>query len=296
MTETSFRPPSLFTFGCMSLGSDLKLLEEHVRIARTAMDADIWFHASPTYNRGFAYMVLRMAFDEARDRVPPMVIKIRCGSARLLRFEVEDALRRLGIETIAVAQLVFTEAGPDPLVGDFTHGGPIAETCAALREEGKVAQFCPQCSRGTSEALLPLAQRDAFDGFVLYLNPLQRDVSDELWNLCREKSTPLWALRTVGGALGVPERYEARKREKPDDPSLEAARRLMSVCEQCGCDWTTFCLRYARSEPDLVTTIGGTKNREHLQHFLRAAEEAEPLPADVLEAIEKARASALPTA
>lgn len=291
MDHTPFRPPSLFTFGCMSLGSDLALLDEHVRIARTAMDADIWFHASPTYNRGFTYMVLRMAFDEDRSRVPPMILKIRCGSAKLLRFEVEDALRRLGIDTIACAQLVFTASGPDPLVNDFTHGGPIAETCAALREEGKVAQFCPQCARGTSEALLPLAERGCFDGFVLYLNPVQRDAGEDLWTLFQSKAAPLWALRTVAGALGVPERFETRLRKKPDDPRLDIARRLMPVCQKTGCDWTTFCLRYARSEPALVTSIGGTRSMEHLQHFLQAAEDATPLPNDVLEAIDEIRAT-----
>lgn len=58
------RSPSLYTFGCMSLGSDLGRLDDHIRVARQAMEAGIWFHASPTYHRGFTYMVLRMAFDE----------------------------------------------------------------------------------------------------------------------------------------------------------------------------------------------------------------------------------------
>src|SRR5882757_4360149 len=97
-------PPSLFTFGCMSLGKDLSRMENDIRVARTAMDAGVWFHASPTYNRGFTYMILRMAFDEARRQVPAMIIKIRCGSARLLRFEVEDALGRMKLERIDVAQ------------------------------------------------------------------------------------------------------------------------------------------------------------------------------------------------
>jgi len=46
----------------MSLGSDQAKIEDHVHIARTAMDAAVWFHASPTYNCGFTYMILRMAF------------------------------------------------------------------------------------------------------------------------------------------------------------------------------------------------------------------------------------------
>ncbi len=95
----------------MSLGTHLDRMTDHIRVARTAMDAGVWFHASPTYNRGFTYMILRMAFDESRRQVPPMIVKIRCGSVRILRFEVEDALRRMGLERIDVAQLVFTETG-----------------------------------------------------------------------------------------------------------------------------------------------------------------------------------------
>ncbi len=281
--------PSLFTFGCMSLGQDLSRLDDYVRVARTAMAAGVWFHASPTYHRGFTYMVLRLAFDEARSQVPPLLIKIRCGSARLLRFEVEDALRRLGVAQIAVAQLVFTETGPGPLVHDFLHGGPIAETCSALRREGKVARFCPQCDVASSAALVPLARRGAFDGFVLYLNPLQQDADAALWQVLQEQRIPLWALRTVAGALGDPVRYEQRRREQPADSLLPAAARLRDCAQRLGCDWTEFCLRYARSVPGLQTTIGGTADMAHLQRFLEVASVAQPLPAEVLAEIDAAR-------
>jgi aryl-alcohol dehydrogenase-like predicted oxidoreductase len=273
--------PKLFTFGAMSLGSDLEQLDGHIRIARMAMDAGVWFHASPTYHRGFTYMVLRMAFDDAGYR-PPMIVKIRCGSARLLRFEVEDALRRLDLERIEVAQLVFTESGPTPLVEDLNSGGPMAETCAELREQGKVARFCPQCSVSTSGALLPLARDGHFDGFVFYLNPLQRDVSDELWQLIQEREMPIWALRTVAGALGVPERRERRRAEQPDDPKVARADQVAPLVGQAGCpDWTEFCLRFAAGVPNLRTTIGGTADAAHLHRFLEAAAVAQPLPEQI---------------
>ncbi len=282
--------PSLFTFGCMSLGSSLPDLDEHIRIARAAMDADIWFHASPTYHRGFTYMVLRMAFDEERSQVPPMIIKIRCGSAKLLRFEVEDVLRRLNIDQIAVAQLVFTESGPQPLVDDLTSGGPMAQAMAQFREQGKVARFCPQCAVGTSAALLPLAQDGHFDGMVLYLNPIQRDADDALWNWMREQGTSLWALRTLAGALGDAARYARRRADQPDDPKLSIAAKVIPLVDAAGCgDWTEFCLRYAASVPGLMTSIGGTADMAHLERYLSAANAAEPLPPKALEAIDAAR-------
>jgi aryl-alcohol dehydrogenase-like predicted oxidoreductase len=287
----SVAPPTLFTFGSMSLGSDLAKIDEHIRIARTAMDAGVWFHASPTYNRGFTYMILRMAFDEARHLVPPMIIKIRCGWPKLLRFEVEDALRRMAIDRIDVAQLVFTETGgAGPFVHDFLTGGPIAQVYDDLRREGKVAQFCPQIDRESSPFFLPLAQRKAFDGYVLYLNPLERDVDDAMWAFLQKQGAPLWALRTVAGALGEPARLEQHRIKNPADPNLLVAERVAAIAAKAGTrDWTEFCLRYAASVPGLKTTIGGTADLAHLKHFLSAASSAVALPDDVISEIDSAR-------
>jgi aryl-alcohol dehydrogenase-like predicted oxidoreductase len=272
----------------MSLGSDLAKIEEHVRIARTAMEARVWFHSSPTYNRGFTYMILRMAFDEARHLVPPMIIKIRCGLPRLLRFEVEDALRRLAIECIDVAQLVFTETGgASVLVEDFLRGGPIKAVCDQLRAEGKVRQFCPQVDRPSSPLFMPLAKSGAFDGFVLYLNPLERDVDDAMWELLQNQGTPLWALRTVAGALGEPTRLEQQKAKNPRDRLIPIAERVAQIAGKS--DWTDFCLRYARSAPHLQTTIGGTSDMGHLEHFLGGAKNALPLPNELVAEVNAAR-------
>ncbi len=289
MSQRTLPPTTFFTFGSMSLGNNLLHLNEHIRVARTAMDAGVWFHSSPTYNRGFTYMVLRMAFDEARHQVPPTIIKIRCGTPRLLRFEVEDALGRLNIDHIDVAQLVFTESGGyKPVTDDFARGGPIAEACDSLRREGKVAQFCPQVDRESSPAFLPIAKK--FDGFVLYLNPLQRDVDDAMWSYLQRDRTPLWALRTLAGAAGDPARLEKRRTETPTDPNVVKAERMTSLSREIGSgSWTEFCLRYAKSEPCLVTTIGGTGDLSHLNEFLSSAPNTKPLPADVMNKIDVIR-------
>jgi aryl-alcohol dehydrogenase-like predicted oxidoreductase len=291
MNSLPTAPPTFFTFGSMSLGSDLARIQEHIRIARKAMDARVWFHSSPTYNRGFTYMILRMAFDEARHLVPPMIIKIRCGSPRLLRFEVEDALRRLGIECIDVAQLVFTETGgASVLVDDFLSGGPIKAVCDQLRNEGKVRQFCPQIDRPSSPQFLSLAKQGAFDGFVLYLNPLERDVDDVMWALLQERRTPLWALRTVAGALGEPARLQQHRGRHPEDRLIPIVESIAQIAARSGnSDWTEFCLRYARSVPHLQTTIGGTGDLAHLDNFLAGAKTASPLPDVLLAEIDAAR-------
>src|SRR3954447_335591 len=101
-----------YTFGTMSLGRNPADIASDLVVARRAMEAGVWFHSSPTYNQGFTFMVLRQAFDENRGRVPRMMIKVRDASVSLMRFEVEDSCRRLGLDAIGVAQLVSMDPRP----------------------------------------------------------------------------------------------------------------------------------------------------------------------------------------
>jgi len=58
-----------YTFGTMSLAAIRPMWRKTGRRAE-GDEAGVWFHSSPTYNNGFTYMVLRMAFDENRAGVP----------------------------------------------------------------------------------------------------------------------------------------------------------------------------------------------------------------------------------
>ena len=121
---TSLSP---FTFGSMSLGRNPADITADLAVARRAIESGVWFHSSPTYNQGFTFMVLRLAFDEDRSRVPRMVIKVRDATASLMRFEVEDSCRRLGLDAIDVAQLVSMDPRPGNLV-DQLRGCPASLT------------------------------------------------------------------------------------------------------------------------------------------------------------------------
>jgi aryl-alcohol dehydrogenase-like predicted oxidoreductase len=68
-------PLTPYTFGTMSLGRNPADVAQDLVVLRRAMEAGVSFHSSPTYNQGFTFMVLRLAFDEDRSRVPKMVIR-----------------------------------------------------------------------------------------------------------------------------------------------------------------------------------------------------------------------------
>ena len=261
MSVPGFPDLSPYTFGTMSLGADERRFEEDIRLARRAMEAGVWFHSSPTYHRGFTYMVLRMAFDQARHQVPRLILKIRDARPWLLRFEVEDALRRLGIDRIDIAQLVQAEVGRVP--PDFVAGGPLRAECEALRAEGKVGAFALYCDRARCEAVAESVATGAAAGILFYFNPVQREVTDALWARLEAGGIPALALRTLGGAFF---------REGTPDPELEA------VYRESGCaDWAEFALRYAWSFPWVRTTIGGTASERHLTRLLEVARAPRPL-------------------
>ncbi len=265
--------PSPYTFGSMSLGGDLNHLSRDIAVARQAMEAGVWIHSSPTYSRGFAFMALRLAFDEARSQVPPLIIKIRDGSARLLRFETEDACRRLGVEGIDVAQLVSMDRAPGCLVDQLRTGGPIADELADLRRRGLIRHAVLFMDRGNADAALEAwAASDLVEGTTMYGNAIQRDCTDAAWARIQREQVPVLALRTLAGGPAKERTAEAR---------AEADR----WAREAGCaDAVEFALRLAASVPAIRTTIGGTANPDHLARFLEAAKAAEPLPPPVLEA------------
>lgn len=265
---TPFTP---YTFGSMSLGRNPADIARDLKVARRAMESGVWFHSSPTYNQGFAFMVLRQAFDEDRQRVPRMVIKVRDASVQLMRFEVEDSCRRLGLDGIDVAQLVSMDPSPGNLVDQLrVGGGPLADELASLRGRGLIRQAVLFLSRDNSDAAVEAAKSGLIDGVILYWNACQRDCSDAAWAEIQEKKIPTLALRTLGGGPA-------------DKASSAKAGELAELIFAAGCrNATEFNLRLAASEPVIQTTIGGTASPEHLEDYLNAAGNAKPLSAEII--------------
>ncbi len=266
-------PLTPYTFGSMSLGRSPADVNQDLIVARRAMEAGVWFHSSPTYNQGFTYMVLRMAFDENRSRVPKMVLKVRDASVPLMRFEVEDSCRRLGLDAIDVAQLVSMDPKPGNLVDQLrSGGGPLADELGLLRSRGLIREAVLFLTPENSDAAVEAMKSGLIEGVILYWNACQRDCSDSAWATIREKRIPALALRTLGGG--------------PSDKfSSEKAENLAGLIKAAGCrDATEFNLRLAASEPAIRTTIGGTASPAHLEDYLKAA--TVPLPAEIVQRVE----------
>lgn len=260
-----------YTFGCMSLGRDPVSPAADVALVREAMEQGVSFHGSRTYNNGFSFMILRMAFDADRPHLPAMIHKVRDGSVPLMRFETEDICLRLGLDHLDIAQLTSMDARPGNLIDQLRgDGGPLVDELASLKDRGRLHHAVLFLNPHNGPAGVQAAEHDLIDGVTFYWNPLQCDCGREALNEIRKRNIPVLALRTLGGWRDKQLAHKRKHLEErlPDHDPVQLA------------------LDFAASQPQALTTIGGTASPEHFRRFIEATEKATPLPPGTLEQIE----------
>lgn len=289
MSETSARDKSTlltdltpYVYGTTRLGDNKIPLDARVKVARMAMDAGVWFHTSHQY--GSALEVLRAAFDQDRTRVPKLIYKIGWNNIAEMQQLIHQMLDTLGLESMDLGQLCL---GGD-LAEEFANGGPCYKEFERIRTEGLVRRFVVEVFPWTSEMSLK-AVRGGYtdgivDGYIFYLNPLQRFASNELWELLVNRSEPMIAMRTVAGGP------VHRLRDEPGFAWREylqkRAAEVAPIFERSGIsNWTDFCVRFAHSFPLVRATVGATSRTENLQEFLSAAQGIHPLPQNIIDEI-----------
>lgn len=275
-------PP--YIYGTTRLGDNQIPFDDRVRMARIAMDASIWFHTSHTY--GNALDVLRAAFDQARAKVPKLIVKIIGSTVDELQTVIRQNIEPLGVDNIELGQLCLG----GELANDYARGGDCYQAFSRLKQEGLVRRFVLEVFPWTSDVALK-ALRGGYpegivDGCIFYLNPLQRFAVNELWDLIRKRNEPVIALRTVSGG------NVHRLRDVPGAAWKEylqqRAVEVAPIFERSGIkSWTEFCLRFAHSFPQVRATVGATSHPENFKEFLLAKESLQPLPGDILSEIVK---------
>jgi len=246
------------------------------------MDAGIWFHTSHTY--GDALQVLRAAFDEERTKVPKLIVKIGWSNIDELRDVIHQNIEPLGLDGLELGQLCLSGA----LADDYANGGRCYEVFEQIKREGLVNRFVLEVFPWTSPIALQALRggypQGIVDGYIFYLNPLQRFASNELWDELAQRNEPIIAMRTVSGG------NVHRLRDVPGAAwksyLQERAVEVAPIFERSGVkSWTEFCVRFGHSFPQVRTTVGSTSQPERLQEFLEAAKNIQPLPEDILKEI-----------
>jgi predicted aldo/keto reductase-like oxidoreductase len=269
---------SPYIYGTTRLGDEKVPFDDRVSIARAAMEGVNWFHTSHTY--GDALKVLRTAFDQDRTRVPRLIVKIGWNSMDEMRDVIHQNINPLGLDSLELGQLCLSGS----LAEEYANGGECYESFSRLKQDGLVRRFLLEVFPWTSDVALKALRagypEGIVDGYILYLNPLQRFASNELWDLLVERNEPLIAMRTVAGG------NIHRLRDVPGyawrEYLQQRAVEVAPIFERSGIpSWTEFCVRFAHSFPQVRATVGATCHLENLNEFLAAAENIQPLPADI---------------
>jgi hypothetical protein len=253
---------------------------DRLKVAHAAMQAGVWFHTSRMY--GDALEVLGEAFKEDPTRIPRLIIKIGWDNINQLRGVIEENLRPLGLDGMQLGQLCLG----GELAEDFANGGSCYKVFQQLKQEGLVQGYMVEAFPWTSAPSLKALQhgytRGIIDGFIFYLNPLQRFASNALWDEIVVQNQPVIAMRTVSGGPvhslrdvpGFAWKEYLQKR----------AVQVAPIFERSGIrSWTEFCLRFAHSFPLVRASVGSTAKIENLNAFLSAKENLAPLPADIIQ-------------
>lgn len=273
-------PP--YVYGTTRLGDQHIPFEERVRTARAAMEGTSWFHTSHTY--GNALEVLRAAFDQDRARVPKLIVKIGWQRTDELREVIHQNIDPLGLNGLELGQLCLS----GELAEEYATGGRCYEVFSELKREGLVNRFVLEVFPWSSEVALRALHggypKGIVDGYIFYLNPLQRFPSNELWDELVAGNEPMIAMRTVSGGNVYSLRDIPGYAWKPY--LQERAAQVAPIFERSGIQsWTEFCVRFAHSFPLVRATVGATSRLENLKEFLAAAQNIEPLPTDIVDEI-----------
>jgi hypothetical protein len=273
---------SKYIYGTTRLGDDKIAFDDRVKVAHAAMNAGIWFHTSDQY--GDALKVLRTAFDEDRAHVPPVICKIGWSSIDEIRRSILKHTEALGIEKLSIGQLCL---GGD-LVDEYRSGGACYAGFQTLKDEGIVDRFVievfPWTSEAPHEALRAGYPDNVIDGYIFYLNPLQRFAANELWDLIQARGASVIAMRTVSGGdvrrlahvPGAAWRAYLHDRAVEIEPIFDRS--------ECG-SWVEFCVRYAYGFLQVRATVGSSSRLEGLNEFLNATKDIKPLAREIQDAV-----------
>jgi len=273
-------PP--YIYGTTRLGAEDVSREQQVTMARAVINAGLWMHTSRQYHH--ALEVLGEVFAEDGSRIPKLVVKLGGGTADTVRATLAENTSPLGIDSIAIGQL-----NPvDELAEALISGGPVLADLQRIKDEGLVERFVLEIFPWTSSAPLAALRgghlEGLVDGFITYLNPLQRFPSNELWDELLASDQSIISMRTVSGA------HVHTLRDVPGAawrPYLqERAVEVAPIFDRSGIEsWAEFCMRFAHSTPQVVSTVGSTARQDNLEQLVKVSEHIVALPQDIVEEI-----------
>ncbi|MDN4503517.1 aldo/keto reductase [Alteromonadaceae bacterium BrNp21-10] len=258
-----------FIYGTTRLGDDSIDFDERVKIAHYAMESCSWFHVSDQY--GSAISVLAEAFKQKPDAIPKMIFKVEGESIEELRDVIQRNIEPLGVKHMDIGQLCLR----GELAEQYAQSGACYQDIEQLRSEGVIKQFVkevfPWSSEVTYQALKAGHDEQLVDGYIFYLNPLQRFALNPLWDLIQQKDKAVIAMRTVCG--NTPQALRDVPGAAWKEYIQQRAVDIAPLFESSGIkNWADFCVGYALAHSQVQATVGSSARRENIDALVNAAQ------------------------
>ena len=270
--NSALKSLSSYVYGTTRLGDGSIPHADRVAVAKHAISSGVWIHTSDQY--GDALAVLNQAIKESK--APNQFFKVGWESVDQIRGQMKAQLEAIGLSKMTVGQLCL---GGD-LATAFANGEAAALELNKLKTEGLVDSYVLEVFPWTSEVPLKALNggtaSSLVDAYIFYLNPLQRFVTNELWDSIVANQFPVVAMRTVCGG-------DIRSLVSRDNYVGERAKEVLPLFAGSGCvSWTEFCIRFVKGFPFVLATVGSTSRAANLDDFLRyRLEDVQPLPAEI---------------
>lgn len=270
-----------YIYGTTRLGGDDVGRDQQRAMARAVLDAGLWIHTSRQY--GHALELLGEVFAE-RNHTPPVIVKLGGTDAATVRATIADNVGPLGIEHVSIGQL----SPVDGLDTGLVSGSEVLDALHRIKDDGQVGRYVLEIFPWTSAA--PLAALRAghleglIDGYIFYLNPLQRFAANDLWDELLDRGKSIIAMRTVCGAPVHALRDVPGAAWRPY--LQQRAVQVAPLFERSGVEsWPEFCVRFVNSIPQVVATVGSASRQGHLDELIKHTRRTDPLPKDIVEEI-----------
>ncbi|MGM0367439.1 MAG: aldo/keto reductase [Actinomycetota bacterium] len=211
--------------------------------------------------------------------------------AKIFRTRVEEALRSLGVERIAIVQHLH-RGSLDPELGYRAEGEPkrlsefdavtepLVEVFEKMKQEGKVmhlATFPYTVGYGRR-----VVKSGKFSGIVAYFNALETEILDIFPDM-QKQGMGFIGIRPLAAGLLTDRRIDRSSLPKDDrmkdaqwDRLYDQLGELRKELPQEPDSWTKFSIRFALAHPLVASTVIGINKPEHLHTAVEAIEEKYP--------------------
>ncbi len=284
-------------FGTMRYAPKARGSNEQIEAAKRALEEAVdlginFIHSS--YEYGTRWLTGEVLGQHPKRHNLHHIIKVNVPEwgqkgfdAKIFRAQVEEALRSLGVDRIAVVQHLH-RGNLDPKLGYCAEGEPkrlakfdavtepLVEVFEKMKQEGKVMHLAtfPYTVGYGQKAV----ESGSFSGIVSYFNALETEMLD-IFPGIQEQDMGFIGIRPLAGGLLTDRRVNRSSLPEDDrmkntewDRVYDQLGELRKELPEEPDSWTKFSIRFSLAHPLIASTVIGINTPEQLRTAIAALE------------------------